>query len=206
MLARKDKEMMTQFERIEELIKNQNGIIRTAEVIEAGIPKSTFYLYVKDHELEQTSHGIYVSKEAWIDAMYVLHLRCEQIVFSHDIALFFHDLSDREPMEYAVTVKTGYNPSKLRADGIQVYTVKKELHELGKTIMKTSFGHEVPVYDMERTICDLIRNRSNIEIQVFQDAMKHYAMRKDKNLRNLMQYAKAFRVEKILRQYLEVLL
>jgi hypothetical protein len=109
-------------------------------------------------------------------------------------------------MEYATTVKTGYNPSKLRADGIQVYTVKKELHELGKTMMKTSFGHEVPVYDMERTICDLIRNRSNIEIQTFQDALKQYAKRKDKKLRTLMQYAKEFRVDKILRQYLEVLL
>ena len=115
-------------------------------------------------------------------------------------------VSDREPMEYATTVKTGYNPSKLRADGIQVYTVKKELHELGKTMMKTSFGHEVPVYDMERTICDLIRNRSNIEIQTFQDALKQYAKRKDKKLRTLMQYAKEFRVDKILRQYLEVLL
>ena len=73
-------------------------------------------------------------------------------------------------------------------------------------MMKTSSGHEVSVYDMERTICDLIRNRSNIEIQVFQDAMKQYAKRKDKNLRSLMQYAKTFRVEKILRQYLEVLL
>lgn len=197
---------MTKFEKIDEFIKNQNGIISTAQVIDAGISKSTFYLYVKEKELEKTSHGIYVSKEAWIDTMYVLHLRCEQLIFSHETALFFHDLSDREPLEYAATVRTGYNPSKLRADGLQVYTVKKELHELGKTMMKTSFGHTVPMYDMERTICDLIRNRSNIEIQTFQDALKQYAKRKDKNLRTLMQYAKAFHVDKILRQYLEVLL
>lgn len=64
----------------------------------------------------------------------------------------------------------------------------------------------VPVYDMERTICDLIRSRNHIEMQTYQDALKQYARRKDKNLRNLMNYAQLFRVEKILRQYLEVLL
>lgn len=45
-----------------------------------------------------------------------------------------------------------------------------------------------------------------MEIQVLQDALKQYARRKDKNLRTLMQYASMFHVEKILRQYLEVLL
>ena len=64
----------------------------------------------------------------------------------------------------------------------------------------------VPVYNMERTICDIIRNRNNTEIQTFQTALKQYAKRKDKNLRLLMQYAAEFHVDKILRQYFEVLL
>jgi predicted transcriptional regulator of viral defense system len=138
--------------------------------------------------------------------MYLLHLRCGQAVFSHETALFFHDLTDREPTQYSITVKTGYNPSYLKADGIQVYTIKKELHDVGVTTMQTTFGHPVPVYNMERTICDLIRSRSSVEAQTLQDALKQYAQRRDKNLRLLMQYAALFRVEKILRQYLEVLL
>ena len=127
-------------------------------------------------------------------------------LFSHETALFFHDLTDREPLKYTITVRTGYNPSRLQEDGFQVYTVKKDLHETGITTMQTPFGHSVPVYDMERTICDLLRSRNNIEMQVFQDALKQYARRKDKNLRTLMKYASMFHVEKILRPYLEVLL
>ena len=138
--------------------------------------------------------------------MYLLHLRFEQAVFSHETALFFHDLTDREPIEYTVTVKTGCNPSKMKAEGIQVFTIKADLHDVGLTTAKTPFGHTVPVYDMERTICDLLRSRSRIEFQTFQGALKSYARRKDKNLRALMQYAGMFKVEKILRQYLEVLL
>lgn len=197
---------MTHFERIDEFIRNSNGIISTAEIIKAGIPKQVFYMYVKNRELEKVAHGIYITKDAWLDSMYVLHLRCEQLIFSHDTALFFHNLSDREPLPYACTVRTGYNPSKLNSESIHVYTIKKELHELGRIIMKTPFGNEVPVYDMERTICDLIRSRSSIEIQDFQNALKQYTKRKDKNLRILMQYAKVFHVDKKLQQYLEVLL
>ena len=197
---------MNQFELLNQLIKEHGGTIQTFQVLEAGISKPVFYAYVKEKGLEQAAHGVYVSTDAWTDAMYLLHLRCKQAVFSHETALFFHDLTDREPIRYTVTVRTGYNPSRLQENGIQVYTIKRELHEIGVITAKAPFGHTVPVYDMERTICDLLRSRSRMEIQVFQDALKQYVRRKDKNLRTLMQYATMFHVEKILRQYLEVLL
>ena len=121
-------------------------------------------------------------------------------------ALFFHDLTDREPLQYTVTVKTGYNPSRLKEEDVQVFTIKPELHEVGLITMQTNFGHPVPVYDMERTICDVLRSRSKMEIQTFQEALKQYVRRQDKDLRALIRYAELFRIEKILRQYLEVLL
>ena len=197
---------MTANERLDLLFERNSGILKTAQVLENGISKSTFYAYAKQHGLKQVAHGVYVSPDAWTDAMYLLHLRCAQAVFSHESALFFHDLTDREPSPYSITVKTGYNPSSLQADGIKVYTIKKELHDMGIVTMNTPFGHPVLVYDMERTICDLIRSRSGIEVQTFQDALKQYAKRKDKDLRKLMRYAQMFHVEKLLRQYLEVLL
>ena len=197
---------MTQFEKLDSLLNEYKGTIQTFQVINNEISKTVFYNYVKERGLEQVAHGVYVSPSTWTDAMYILHLRCGQAVFSHETALFFHDLTDRESLKYALTVKTGYNPSHLQEDGFRVYTIKKELHEVGITTMQTPFGHTVPVYDMERTICDLLRSRKNIEIQVFRDALKQYARRKDKNLRMLMKYASMFHVEKRLRTYLEVLL
>ena len=197
---------MTQSEQIRNLIISNNGIIQTSQITKLGISKPVLYQYMKENEMEQIAHGVYATKDAWVDTMYLLHLRCEQAVFSHETALFIHDMTDREPMKYEITVKTGYNPSKLKEDGIKVYTVKKDLHGEGSIMMQTPFGHFVPVYNMERTICDIIRNRNNTEIQTLQTALKQYAKRKDKDLRLLMQYAVNFRVDKILRQYLEVLL
>ena len=197
---------MTTFEQLDLLFERNHGIVKTAQVLEHGIAKHTLYAYAKKNGIEQAAHGIYITPDAWTDTMYILHLRCAQGVFSHESALFLHDLTDREPSEYSITVKTGYNPAYLKADGMKVYTIKKELHGVGVIEMNTPFGHAVPVYDEERTICDIIRSRSGIEMQTFQDALKQYAARREKDLRKLMQYAQMFHVEKMLRQYMEVLL
>lgn len=197
---------MKAFERIDLLFRQNNGIVKTGQMLENGISKSAFYGYAKKHGVQQEAHGIYVLPEAWVDAMYMLHLRCTQAIFSHESALLFHDLTDREPSTYSITVKTGYNPSYMKADGIKVYTIKKELHDVGVITMNTPFGNSVPVYDAERTICDLLRSRSGIEIQTLRDALKQYVKRPEKDLRKLMRYGQMFHVEKLVRQYLEVLL
>lgn len=194
------------FKQLDYLLETQDGMLLTEQAVSAGISKPVFYNYVRSRDLERVAHGIYLSKDTWVDAMFLLHLRFSQVIFSHETALLFHDLTDREPLQYTVTVKTGYNPTKLKKEGVQAFTIKAELHELGLITMQTPFGHDVPVYDMERTVCDVLRSRNHIETQTFQDALKAYARRKDKNLRILMHDAKLFRVEKILRHYLDVLL
>ena len=197
---------LERFAQLDGLLAEQDGMLQTSQAVARGIVKPIFYEYIKERKLEQVAHGIYVSEDTWIDAMFLLHLRCGQAVFSHESALFFHDLTDREPSPYAITVRRGYSTTRLKAEGLSVYTIKPELFDVGVSSGQTPFGHTVPVYDMERTICDLLRSRSRIEVQTFQGALKAYARRKDKNLRALMQYAGMFKVEKILRQYLEVLL
>lgn len=197
---------MTKFERMDQLLKQHNGIIRTADIVTAGISKPYFAEFIRKRNLERIAHGIYASQNIWHDSMYFLQLRYEQGIFSHDTALYLHDLTDREPIQLTITVKTGYNTSHFQKLNVKAYTIKKELHELGVSIMDTPFGNLVRVYNVERTICDIVRSRRDIEVQTFQNALSQFVGRKDKDLHLLMQYAKTFRVDKILRQYLEVLM
>jgi predicted transcriptional regulator of viral defense system len=203
-LAREEIIMCTEY-LLRKLLQENDGWLTLKEVLDQGISKYDFYKFAEKNGLERVGQGIYVSADVWPDSMYLIHLRSAQAIFSHETALFLHDMTDREPSHYSVTVRTGYNPHRLK-DGIKVYTIRKELHMLGKSKIKTPFGHTVPVYDIERTLCDVLRSRNGVEIQIFQDALKSYAKRKDKNLRSLMQYADALNVSTILKPYLEVLL
>lgn len=202
----KGSEFMNQLEQIGEISTAGNGVLRTSEVISKGISKTTLAKFVEKYNYERISHGIYCSPDVWKDGLYLLQLRCPKTIFSHDTALFLLDMTDQEPLQYTVTVKSGYNATHLREDGVKVFSIKKDFFELGISKAKTPFGNEVFIYNSERTVCDMIRSRSQIEIQIFQDAMKQYIRRKDKNLHLLMEYAKKLRVNHMLSKYLEVLL
>lgn len=197
---------MNQLEQIRKISEENNGVIKTSEVISRKISKTTLAKFVEKYKYERVSHGVYCSLDVWRDELYLLQLRCPKTIFSHDTALFLLDMTDQEPLQYTVTVKSGYNATHLREDGVKVFSIKKELFELGVTKAETPFGNEVFIYDPEHTVCDMIRSRSQIEIQIFQDAMKQYIKRKDKNLHRLMDYAEKLRVSKLLSNYLEVLL
>lgn len=189
-----------------EEIVDDSGILLTKNAIEAGISKHALYNFIRDNGFEKAAHGVYASPETWEDENYILSLRCPQGVLSHDEALYYHGLTDREPLQKTITIYTGYGTSRMVADGIKVFTVKKELLDIGKEIVKTSYGHDIPLYNRERTICDLIRSKNRFEIQDFQAALKTYIMGKNKNLNRLMEYAKLFHVDKKIREYMEVLL
>ena len=138
--------------------------------------------------------------------MFIAGLRRLKIIYSHETALFLHDLTDRDPISYTVTVPTGYNATGLRGEGFTVFTIKRELHEIGVARLTTMFGHTVAAYGLERTICDCLRSRNQLDIAIVTDAIKRYSRRKDKNLNTLMQMAEIFKVTKLLRSYMEVLL
>lgn len=187
------------------LIQN-GGMITTAQANEVGISNERMRLFVKSGDLERVAFGIYVLPDEFADKMYISQLRRPKIIYSHETALFLHDLTDRDPINYTVTVPTGYNATKLKEDGFTVFTIKRELHEIGVAKLTTMFGNSVIAYGLERTICDCLRSRNQLDIAIVTDAIKRYTLRKDKNLKTLMQMAEMFRVAKPLRSYMEVLL
>lgn len=200
---------MTKFEKMDNLLKQQGGILKTTDIINEGISKTYFLDYVNSRNLVRVARGTYLSQDAWSewsDWMYLLQIKYKQGVFSHETALFLHKLTDMKPTQYSMTVKTGYNPTNMTGAGIKVYTVKKELHELGIMKVTTPFGYSVNTYNPERTICDIARSRSTVGLKVFQNALKQYSGNSNKNLQQLLIYSKQFRIEKILLQYMEMFL
>ena len=197
---------MTRFELLDELVEKGNGYLLTYQVLEKGISKPTLADYVNKRNMERVAQGVYLAEDTWKDELYILHLSNSRIIFSHETALFLHGLMEREPKDISVTVRAGYNASHLRKKGIRVYQVKPEIEELGITDIQTNFGNIIRAYDMERTICDVIRYKEAMDVQVFQYAMKEYMGSTNKNLNHLMTYAKKLHIESAVRTYTEVML
>ncbi|MBS4031491.1 MAG: type IV toxin-antitoxin system AbiEi family antitoxin domain-containing protein [Clostridiales bacterium] len=193
-------------EKLEKLIDCNNGLILTQDLESAGIPRHYLTILMRENKLERVSRGVYLAPDAFDDAMYSIQARNQRAIFSHETALFLHDLSDRDPIAWSVTVPFGYNASHLKAEGIKIHTVKKTLHQMGVSDLKTMFGRPIKAYDKERTLCDIVRNRNNMDPAILNEAIKRYLGSKDKNIPLMMRYAKELDVQNILRNYVEIIL
>lgn len=197
---------MTKMEMMDSLIKKNKGYFMTAEAVEMGISKTYVSEYIRKKGLERLARGVYITEDAWPDYLYVIHLRNKEAVFSHESALAMHGLMERESPGIMLTVNRAYNATHLRKEGCTVYTVKPELYGMGLTEGRTFYGNIVSVYDMDRTVCDVIKHKKKIEPQIYQTAIKEYMKSPKKNLLNLMRYAEALGVEETVRLYTEVML
>ncbi|MCR4593601.1 MAG: abortive phage infection protein, partial [Clostridiales bacterium] len=106
----------------------------------------------------------------------------------------------------SVTVLTGYNSANLEAMGIKITHCKAEFYEIGLSEILSNSGNVLRVYDKERTMCDIIKKRNELDVSLFNNAIREYAFRSDKKLNNLFHYAKEMNMEKTVRKTIEILL
>lgn len=188
------------------IASEHGGIIEAKIAAQRGISKAMLYKLCKEDKIHRIVKGQYILPDDMQDELLSISKRSDKIIFSHETALFLHGISDRTPFEHTITAPSGCIPSAAIKSECKVYYIKPELFDLGRTILQTPAGNNVQAYDLERTICDVIRSRNKVGTETFLAALKMYAASPKKNLNKLNTYAKQLRVEKVLRQYLEVLL
>ncbi|MBP5773479.1 MAG: type IV toxin-antitoxin system AbiEi family antitoxin domain-containing protein [Eubacterium sp.] len=192
---------------IEKKILNsaKNGVITSKIITEMGIHRSALQELVAEGKIKMTSRGIYLLADEWEDEYFLLQQKYNRGIFSHSTALYLHGFSDRVPLSFHMTFPAGYNSPSLKKENVIVTRVKETNYEEGIITLKTPFGNKVKVYDLERTLCDVMRG-SNLDIETVQSSMKAYSGYKNKDINRLLTYAKKLRVEPKIRKYLEVLL
>jgi len=187
------------------LFEAHGGTMRTQDLKNMGVSLLSVEKLIEQGLLERVQYGVYTDKKQWDDELYLFSLRCKKGIYSHDTALYLHGLNDRAPLTFYMTLPSGYNPYRFRGEA-KFYYIAKDLHEMGLMQMNSPFGRNIPVYDLDRTVCDILRNESRLDAFVFSEAMKGYVRSEKKNLMRLREYAKALRVYNKLGRYLKVLL
>ena len=104
-----------------------------------------------------------------------------------------------------MTFPKGYNAASLKNESIIIKRVIPDNYSLGIAEISSPSGNPIRIYDLERTLCDILRG-SGSDSQIVNEAMKRYAASNDKNIHKLMQYAEQLRVKPKILRYMEVLL
>jgi len=112
---------MSQLERIRKLLADQNGTLLTSDLAKFNIPR--IYLSILEHngEIERVSRGIYKLVASIEDEMFNFQARFKSSIYSHETALYLHDLTDRTPLSYSISVPVGYHSINLKRAGIKFF-------------------------------------------------------------------------------------
>ena len=197
---------MTNAKKIIEIAYNNNGYVTTKQIKNANISTVELTRLVKQNKIERISRGYYALVNTFCDDYYKYQLKSMNCVFSHSTALYLYDLSDRTPLYFDMTVPVGYNGSLRQDKNVVLHYVKREILNLGLTTIDSPFGMKIKTYDIERTICDIIKARKHMDKEIFTKALQRYSKMKGKDLLKLMEYAKKLNIEKKVIEYMEVLL
>lgn len=197
---------MNYYQAINDMLERQSGIVTAAQVSAAEIPRLYLSKMVAKKLLRKIDRGIYVTPEAWEDEMFVLQYKYSKGIFSHETALYIHGFTDRTPARFVMTFPYGYHAQSIASTNIRMKKVIKSIYDLGIVDGKTAFGNTIRLYDLERTLCDVVKGNNSCDIQIINQAMKRYALSKEKNISRLLQYAEQLRVKPKILAYMEILL
>lgn len=193
---------MTNYQKIEEILNINNGYITSKDIRLNKIPSSLFAKYKRDNDLVKIYRGFYSKKDWLIDDYLVFQYIYPNLIFSLRSALFIHKLITLDKLS---SILYGLEVTSIKGSTISSFKFFKEVtfhviqskeeYELGIMEVNSPFNNKIKVYDKEKTICDLIKFKSQIELTLYLEVLFKYFNSKDKDINKLIYYSKLMNIE-----------
>ena len=127
---------------------NDNFVITNKEAEQLGYGRHILANMARQGTLERVRPGLYQLNGELTDDFMLISSNSERVVFSHQTALYLHDISDRSPNIFHISVPQAYNAShiKKRYDNLKIHYIKSSKKDLRKLIKYSKkFGIEEEV-------------------------------------------------------------
>lgn len=170
-----------------EIMKKNKGYITSSMVDEVGIHRMYLKMLLKKGIIRRVDKGIYLDVNVVNDKLYTYYLRNQHFIYSHFTSLYLHNIIGTIRGKYDLTITNEYHNPLLKPNNL--YFVDKSIYLLGKENIKTKCGNIVTCYNLERTICDLIRSIKRLNEHDVNIMIKRYLKDPNCNLKRLYEYA-----------------
>ena len=182
-------------------LQQQGGFITTGEVKSRG-EYEQLRRATEDGTLIRLRNGVYAEMSALANNM----IDVERIVPHGVLCLYSafaqYGLSTQIPSATCIAIEAKRKVRLPDYPPIDLYYWKKENLEFG-IIKKSISGYDVLITDMERTVCDAVKYRNKIGLDVCGEVIDNYLQKENRNISQLHEYAQKLRVKNILTTYLE---
>lgn len=183
---------------IENIFVKYNFVMTAAQLKEEGIYHANIVTLLNEGIIEKVKRGYYhyIQNDSGSEVLLINKLFSDAVLCM-ETALFYYGYTDRNPTEWNFAIDKNVSRGRTEIDYpfIKAYRVESNILVLGETDGQID-NETVRIYDRDRTICDIIRNMSKMDKEIFNKAIQNYVNDERKSIPNLMRYAKVLRVQK----------
>jgi len=184
----------------------RTGMLRTSEAIRLGIHPRTLYLLRDLGDIEKVGRGLYRLSDALpltSPDLVPIALRIPRAVICLVSALAYHGLTTQVPHAVDLALPSHAQVPRVDAIPLRIFWFSEPAFSAGVQVVAMD---QVPVriYSPEKTIADCFKYRNKIGVDVCVEALRAYRERTRRpNVQAVLRYAQLWRVDKVMRPYLE---
>ena len=183
----------------------QGGYAKAEMLRTKGIRSSQLAQLVESGALVRLKRGLYaLAQGAERSELVDIQKAVPGGVFCLGTALSVHGISTWEPPEVQLAIRRDSRIALPESPPIKIFSFSGARFELGIVEQSTPTGI-VQVYDREKTICDVVRFRNSLGLDIAMEALREYLKGHGRDIPRLLEYAKLLRMEGSIRGYLEAL-
>lgn len=196
--------------KIEEAVKlfqEHDGVMRTSEVLDAGVHRRTLYHMRDEGMVTAIQRGVYQLTESEPLSNPDLVIVAKKIPEARVClisALSIHEMTDEIPHKVHIALPRSSWKPKLDYPPLKVYRFSEETIDSGLQI-QTIDGVEVKVFNPAKTIADCFKFRNQIGLDVAIEALKRGINEGKATYGDIVKYARFCRVKNVIRPYIEVI-
>lgn len=199
---------MKSYEEIVNFVNKKNNVITIADFKEAKIGFYYINKLIEDNYISRIGKGIYGKTDTFEDEYFIIQNRYKNAIFSYNTSLFFLNKTEVTPNIIDLTIPNDYNVSTINPKQIRVHYTSRDNLELGMIKIKTPFGNDIKAYNLERTICDIVKNESKcgLDIEQRNKVIKNAFAEGEIDGTTIIEYAKKLKCTKKIRAIMEVMI
>ncbi len=192
--------------KISQFAKNHNGLIKTSDMLAAGIKKHEIRELTKAGSIERIKQGYYqvststqMSEEAQIARLFPDGVLCM------NTALFYYGYSNRTPMAWDIAIDKNTSKSRFKLDYPYVQPFYLEPHLLTFGIAVAEYPDcSMKIFDRDRLMCECLKYDNKMDRETYNKAIQGYVSDPKKNITKLLEYAEKRRVLKKVKERIGV--
>lgn len=187
-------------EKVKQVFESNNGTISLRFAKAHGLDKETLRKAYLRGEIEKPYRGIYTLPDQIEDDFWAIQEMYPKGIYSLETALYFHRLTSFAPFRYYMTFPRGYSNPNLKKNLVVPTWVEQKFWDVGITKAETLVGNQIRVYDLERTMVDILSSK-RVHPGLVLEATEEYLSRSDTDHERLVAYCKMLKRPHVLERW-----